>query len=313
MNKIEIPEIGFDTEIPSHWDEMDADQRGFCLKQAVWASLGIISPDEAKVRCLYKLLDIERDWKTVMKERISSKLMLDERNSKIYLLAQQLIVFLFVANEKGQLEVNYDTVYNHFPQLHAGKTILHGPAHLMGDVSFGEFRAAVEYMNEYFANREEISLCRMIACLWRPEREGYEEAKKAEDFDGLRRQPFNRAKVEENAKFVLRVPTFERVGVLLWFTYTMGYIQREDLILGGMEVNFSPLFPKAKKTDPDSYREENRRDKGYGWTSVVNAVAKEGPFGDVAKTDKTSLFELLLYMLEMHEQNQKLKLKNRKK
>jgi hypothetical protein len=93
----------------------------------------------------------------------------------------------------------------------------------------------------------------------------------------------------------------------------MGYIQREDLILGGMEVNFSPLFPKAKKIDPDSYREGDRRDKGYGWTSVVNAVAKEGPFGDVAKTDKTSLFELLLYMLEMHEQNQKLKLKNRKK
>lgn len=310
MNTIELSEKEINMEIPSHWDEMDADQRGYCLKQALWASLDLITVDEAKIRCLYHLLGIERDWKSVMKERISSREAVMEKNSRIYLLAQQLITFLFKTTEKGSLEINYDTVYNHFPELTAGKTKLYGPAHLMADISFGEFRAAIECMNEYFENREEMALCRLIACMWRPERDGFEAAKRSDDFDGYRRQPFNRAKIEQNALAVKNVSTVTRTGILLWFTYTLQYIQSEDLILGGSQVNFSPLFPKAKKVDIET---EDRRDRGYGWVSVLNSVSKEGPFGDTSKTEKVGLFDVLLYMLEMHDQNQKLKAKTKKR
>lgn len=309
MNTVELAEREIKVEIPSHWDEMSADQRKYCLKQALWASLNVITVDEAKLRCLYHLLDIERDWKSVMKERISSKEAIMEKNSRIYLLAQQLITFLFKSTDKDELEINYDTVYNHFPELTSGKTILYGPAHLMADISFGEFRAAIECMHEYFESREEMALCKLVACLWRPERDGYEAARRSDDFDGYRRQPFNRAKIEENALAVKQVSTVTRTAILLWFTYTLQYIQSEDLLLGGNQVNFSPLFPKSRKVDES----EDRRDRGYGWVSVLNSVSKEGPFGDTSKTEKVGLFDVLLYMLEMHEQNQKLKAKMKKK
>ena len=150
MNTVELAEKDIKVEIPSHWDEMSADQRRFCLKQALWASLEIITVDEAKLRCLYHLLDIERDWKSVVHDRLSSRELVMEKNSRVYLLSQKLITFLFKTNEKGALEINYDTVYNHFPELTAGKTKLYGPAHLMADISFGEFLAAIEFMYYYF-------------------------------------------------------------------------------------------------------------------------------------------------------------------
>ncbi|EMS34617.1 hypothetical protein C943_03304 [Mariniradius saccharolyticus AK6] len=310
MNTVEIPEKSIKLEIPSHWDEMSDSQRRYCLKQAVWASLGIIGVQEAKVRCLYHLMDIERDSRSVMWDRIRSEAQVSDKYSRIFLLCEELVTFLFAANEKGELEINYDTVYNHFPELRASKVTLYGPAHLCADLTFGEFRAAIEYMESSFQSRDDMDICRMIACLYRPERQDYDMVAHSESWDGQRKQPFNRALVPVNAGLVAKIGTVYRTAVLLWFSYVVKYIQTEDLQIGGVTVNFSPLFGgKRKAMDDDAPRSGS----GYGWISVLNAIAKEGPYGDMDKTEKAGLFDVLLYMLEMHEQNEKLKQKSKKK
>lgn len=304
MNSLSIPERSIDIEIPAHWDEMNDGQRRYCLTQAVFASLGIITPTEAKVRCLYYLLEIKRDHQSIAKERMWPAERVMEKNSRIFLLCEELITFLFRKNDKDQMEINYDTIMNHFPEVKAGKKKLFGPGHLLADITFGEFRAALEEMGEYFETREQESLSRMIACLYRPERAEYETLCKAEDFDGMRREPFNRARIEENAVYASKLPAVIRMAILLWFTYTIDYIQKEDLVLGGREVNFSLIFTGGEGS--------GQRDNS-GWTGVLYTIAEKGTFGNIQATDRAGLLDLLLYMYDKEIENRKIKARAKRK
>ncbi|MEX2566635.1 MAG: hypothetical protein WD431_11880 [Cyclobacteriaceae bacterium] len=305
MNTLELPEKSTHLEIPSHWDEMNQAQRLYCLSQAVKASAGVIRSEEALVRCFYHLAEIQRDYKSVAMERIMSEEQRMEKQSRTWLLAETLCGFVFRENEKKELEICYETVYNHFPVIRAGKVKLYGPGHLLADLTFGEFRAALEEMNEYFETRESECMDRFLACLYRPERSGYAELSKREDFDGFRREPFNRSRISVNAEHTKNIGQVIRTSVLIWFSYLIGYIQKETLILGGVEVNFSSLFSGGSG--------EGRRSRGNGWVSVLHNVAKEGPFGDVGKTDKMGLFDVLLYMKDCDDQNREMKRKLKKK
>jgi hypothetical protein len=303
MNTLELPEKSIKLEIPSHWDEMTQVQRVYCLQQAVKASNGVISPEEAMVRSFYHLADVQRDYRSVAMERIMSEEQRMEKQSRTWLLAETLCGFLFRENDQGKLEVSYETIFNHFPVIMAGPVKLHGPGHLLADLSFGEFRAALEEMNEYFETREGECLHRFLACLYRPERKNYPALIQSEDFDGHRREPFNRARISINAKHTSQVQQVIQIAVMLWFSYLIGYVQKEPLTLGGVEVSFSNLFSGGG----------NEGRSGSGWVSVLHNVAKEGPFGTVEKTDKMGFFDVLLYMKDCDDQNRKMRRKLKKK
>jgi hypothetical protein len=304
MNSLMLPDKSISIEIPSHWDEMNKKQRDYCLKQAVMSSSGILSVDEAKVRSFYHLAEIERDYKSVAREKVMSEEFVQEKNSKALLLAEQLCGFMFKENSQGEIEICYDTIYNHFPVILSGSTRLYGPAHLFADLSFGEFRAAIEEMKEFFETKEPGDLNRMLACLYRPKRMNYDAVSKRDDFDGNIREPFNRARIASNADYFKSVPHVTKTAILLWFTYMLDYIQKEDLVLGGELVNFSGLFGGETA--------EGRRPRGSGWVTVLHQIAKQGPFGDAEKTDKMGLFDVLLYMKDCHEENEEIKRKSKK-
>tara|TARA_R110002020_G_scaffold475112_1_gene708630 strand:+ start:20441 stop:21346 length:906 start_codon:yes stop_codon:yes gene_type:complete len=301
MNLVEIPEREIKIEVPDHWDEMTPEQVDFCLQQAVHASLGVIEVLEAKLKCLYFLLDIQRDWKTERWERINSKDLVKHKNVKIFLLAERLITFLFKENEEGKLEVNFNTLTNHFPELTAGKTTLYGCADMLTDLTFGEFRAAVEEMNEYFATKDQNKLSRMIACLYRPAPEDLPNRRKSLDWDGKTREPFYRARITENAIHATKLSVAHRNGILLWFTFCLNFIQKNELTIGGSEVDFRILFSGGSEGS------------GTGWTGVLYAIAEKGIFGNTDQADQAGLFDVLLYMYDKELENRKIKAKSKKK
>lgn len=303
MNRIEIPGRSIVVEFPEHWNEMNAEQLAFCLKQAVFASLKVITPDEARMRCFFHLAQIERDWKTVAWEKIQSAERVREKNANIFLISERLMGFLFRETEKG-IEVNYDTIMNHFPVIRVNKILLHGPSHLLADLTFGEFRAAVEEMQEYFSGKDPENLSRMIACLYRPERRELATAREAENWDGRIREPFNRAKLDQHAELTAKLGVIHRTAILLWFAYTIDYIQKQDLILGGREVNFSLLFGGSGG--------ESGGGTGSGWTGVLYSISEKGIFGNAEATDRAGLFDVMLYMFDKDQENRKIKAKMKK-
>ena len=291
MNQVEIPDRTIKLEVPEHWDEMDPEQLHYCLQQAVLAGTGLISAETAKIRAMYKLLDIQRDWRAVAWERIQSERTVREKNANAFLLSEQLMGFMFVSVE-GKLEVSYETVMNHFPVVKAGRVKLHGPAHLLSDLTYGEFRAAVDEMGEFFESKgtDQEALSRLIACLYRPERTSLAADRLSRDWDGKIQEPFNRARVDEHAKLTAKLGVVHRTAILLWFTYTISYLQERDLMIGGRAVNFSLLFPKGASGE--------EKKKGAGFTGILYSVAETGIFGNAAATDQVGLFDILIYLYD---------------
>lgn len=299
MNTIEIPDIGYKAELPSHWDEMTPDQVVYCLKQAILSSLGVVDPVEAQVRCLYFVLDIERDWKTERWERIQEKSQVDEKWSRIIILSEQIFGFLFKENDRGLLEVQYDTLINYFPVLRSGKLDLYGPADLLTDLSFGEFRTAIEEMNKFFEDKSTESLDRFVACLYRPARPDLDQLKKSVEWDRVVREPFNLARLPEVAQLTHKLSTVEKRAVLLWFSFCLQFIQKQDIPIGDREINFEILFNGNGSGEG----------KGSGWTGVLHSIAEKQIFGTADQVDRRNVFDLLLYMYDKELENKKLKAK----
>lgn len=327
MNLVEIPQINFSAEIPSHWDEMTHLQVDHCLKMAILASFGLITPIEAKVRCLYHLLDIQRDWKTEVWEKTQSQATVLEKNSKAVILAEQLCSFIFKETQEVRsktqdattalvnrtssivdqdspnktLEVCYNTLTNHFPQLHAGKTILNGPAAMLSDITFGEFRTAMIHMQTYFESKakDQTALSRMIGCLYRPAPDDLYDRMKSNDWDGQTRIPFNPDRIGVYESHAAKLSIVHRNAILLWFTFCIDWIKKSDLVLNGMEVNFSILFNKPIEGGG----------QGLGWTGVLFSVSEKKIFGDADDVDRRNFLEVLLYLYDKELENIRLKTK----
>lgn len=323
MNLIEIPEISFRAEVPSHWDEMKPTQVAFCAKQAILASFGLISPIEAKVRCLYHLLDIQRDWKTEVWEKNQHQALVLEKRSKAIILSEQLCSFIFKESEDRRpkteeqessvsglpssvLEVNYNTVTNHFPQLQAGKTLLHGPGSLLTGLKFGEFRHALTFMQDYFDSKakDQRALSKMLACLYRQGPENLPELMKQNDWNGQTRVRFNFERIEEYADHCDRLSAVQRTTILLWFTFCIDFIKKEEIPINGVPTRFGILFEGSGSSG-----------QGTGWTGVVYSVAEKRIFGDADGVDERDFFEVLFYLYDKKLENKRIeaKLKSKKR
>jgi hypothetical protein len=300
MNRVEIPSIEFDEEIPSHWDEMTPAQVLFCGKQAIMAAAGEISPLEAKVRCLYELLEIERDWKTEAWEHNQPKAVVREKNSKVVILSEQLCGFIFKQTE-ASMEVCYNTLTNHFPCIQAGKRLLYGPGDMLTGLTFGEFRTAMVHMQNYFEHKQEEHLSRFLACLYREPYADLEDRKRSNDWNGQSRVPFNADRIEDYAQATAQMSVTHRKLILLWFTFCIDFIKTKTIPINGVDVDFSILF------------EGNSSGPGTGWNGVLYGVAEKRIFGDADRVDRREWLEVLFFLYDKELENRRIKLKMKSK
>lgn len=319
MSTLTIGEKELSVSIPSHWDEMSPEQIKYCIGawQEAVAKGDLLS---AQVRCFYKLSGIRRSWKSIFLEKIMPSDWVLEKNANIAMLSEELTAFMFRVTENAS-EISYDTVTNHFPVIRTKQGIdLYGPSDLLADLTFGEFRAAIEELDEYYAlirqngppvrgaSSEIVTdeqLSRFIACLYRPLRKKYRKVSRSETFDGFKREPFNRMLIEPNMMKVNSMHPVHRTIILLWFTWCVSYIQTGDLVISGREISLRRLFPRplAKSEKKGAAGAKDRS----GWVSILYAISKEGVFGDAAQTDKVGLFDILLYMYDQHREIQRQK------
>lgn len=389
MTTLELEERNLTIQIPSHWDEMTPDQIFFALHVILQPN----SPFEggrkgksggqgdvttAQIKIFYNLANIKRSWRTILWEKMMPADQVFQKNANASQLALHCTSFLFtnrhpegrsvdqtegsnlqLATSGLQLELNYNTILNHFPKILSAKSnvlsskfyllnsfvyrlassccllnpkYLYGPAHLLSDLTYGEFRAALEELNDYFdlvreskaipplkggakgksagrgmSKESQHQLARFLATLYRPQRKNYKAHSRSETFDGNRREPFNRNLIEKNARYTRHMHPIHQQAVLLWFTYTIHYIQTEELTISGRTISLKQIFKKPPKNPPS---EEDVKGKSQNaWTSILYTIAKDGVFGSAEATDKVGLFDILLYLYDQHMENQRLKAK----
>lgn len=310
MHTIEIPDNKKTISIPEHWDECTPDQLAMILQRAYQVSSGIIDMNTFYIIVFAKLTGLKAGSRYHFLRRLAPRKFSDI-NATIFQLAQQLCSWPFAQapqldpDEPPRMELNYDTVKNLLTPIKAGGVTFYGPADLLSDITFAEFRAALREMDAHIeaakdpeATTEALEyLNRFMAILYRPAKEKPGQ-----------RAAYNPDDLHTYTHLAKAIPLWQKNTALLWFTYCIKFIQTEDINIDGQIINLAVLFPKSTGGTGTAK-------KGIGWAGLLFDVAKDGPFGDAEKTDRIGLFDILLYMYKNHHDNKEMerKLKTKKK
>lgn len=283
MHTLQIPDKNITIELPEHWDECTHEQRDYILSEVSKATSGSQSLMACKANIFVHLTDLHLTPNYIVRNR---KGLADTTNERITLLAEKLCAWPFTTVD-DEVQVQYNSIVNPYPEIkHKGKT-WKGPADLLQDLTFLQFRTALADLSDITKNQNEETVHQFIENLYTPNPEPRTS------------QPAPRTPL----------PAHQAQAILLWFTYCIQIIQTTPLEIQGSEIDFSVLFPKNSHSG-ESENTQPQTLNNLGWTALLFDISESGVFGTTQDTDKTNIYTILMFLLKKYQDNQKLK--NRK-
>lgn len=273
-------------EIPTTWEELTTDQFCFLLKLVHDAR-----PDDVTIGdLLLKFAD------HLLGEM---QIIAPERRTQYYTLVDDIaktLDWIFIQDEDGNYVMDFCTTENLLPEISG----FLGPQSHGSDLTFGEYRLAVDMMNRYTKEKEVFFLNALCGILYRDPAPGKDES----DFGGSLRMKFNKHSVERYSLRFEQVPEHVKWGVYLWFSYFNRYlIDGGEFIIEGNTLSFESLFDEG---GGDEIGEGN-----IGLMSIVFTLADTGTFGNAEQTDETLLFPILMKLWNDKQMVEKLKRNDR--
>ena len=288
MTEILFHKTGQTIQIPSSWDEMTDEQIQFVFQTMDLCSREDKSPLEFNIRILYNLMNMELSQNTVLTSRL-----FPERSLRIaentFRLCQDCLDFLFAKKEdQDDPELSYPLIRNSLPVLKTRRLIgrrLVGPADLLQDLTFGEFRRAISSQQAFFKSHNIADLNEMIAHLYRP---ASRRANKAGRFV----KPFRTECFEKEVKAVAGIPTWQKNLVLMWVSNCVKFLQTGKLEINGEEMDLNSLFSGGSGGGPS-----------FGWNDLAVQIARENILGNIEDVDNEPLFSIISIMWTNHKEN----------
>ena len=265
MTRIEAYESGRVSEIPSGWAEMSPEQIRYAYRMYGRCD----SPLEFNVRMLYHLLGLRmRPPKGNAAENV-------------YLLCEQCLGFLF-KEEDGVARLAFDGVANPLPRV--GHR--YGPADLLQDLTFGEFRAAAMAVQAFGRSQDPSDLDDFLAILYRSRCRKTNRA-------GRRAGPMSGRGFRRDRRAAARMRPWRKNLILSWFCCCLQYLQREKLVLNGEEVDLSKLFaPEGSASNGPAVT----------WNDLLVQLAKDQTIGNIDRVDEEPLFSVLQILWSNHKE-----------
>ncbi len=274
-------------EIPEMWEELAPDQFAYLLRLVFEAK-----PDEVTI---HDLLLKFADYLLGEKQFIAP-----DKRTQYYKLVNDVagtMDWIFARDEDDNFLLNFETTYNLLPEL-AGYL---GPQSHGSDLTFGEYKAAVDMMNRYSQEKDLFFLDALCGILYR------KPALKKLNPEGITmRENFSKHKIDRYARNFEKVPEYLKWGVYLWFAYFNRYlIEGGPFIIDGNTLSFESLFERDDTTDGAE------KDQVIGLMSIVFTLADSGTFGNVSQTEEALLFPVLMKLLHDKQMFEKLKRNDR--
>lgn len=296
MRTVEIPDIGFKTEIPSSFDEMRQDE--FILFSKLYLDLQAekITYDDLKTKMVLKFLGVKYSMKYDL---------LPDQNKAV--VAENLfrlsetVDFLFKQSEvNGQqvLSINSPWTKTHITEINGYS----GPGDLLADISFIEYKNAHVAAIEYLSDRDEFNLDYFCAVLYRKCQLAFPLIGKQ-----CRRPKFDETKTAKNATAFKNWPMEVKYAILLDFLAFEEYIKTGTFKIDGKDISFDILF----KGDPDE-GETADESENAGLTGLLFTLAESRVFGSVKETAEQNLYDVLFRLWQLQKQSEKLNLKVKK-
>ncbi|WP_303181737.1 hypothetical protein [uncultured Butyricimonas sp.] len=294
MNMIEIPEAGKKVVYPASWGECNRSQIRFIFRQALQLIGGNIGMTEFKIRVLYFLAGMKREKRHERKERMLT----GEQLARKYLnvvMAADTIDFMF-REQKGQQLFEYNRVGNVIPVIRGGMKRVYGPSEALFNITFGEYMVAFDFFRHYVEHKDENSLNKLCAVLYRPKRRG--------KIDNDIRVEFNANESVRRAKWWRRVSLVDRFIIYSWFAACDNFFKTGDIEVDGNRISFRGLFKQAGG--------DELGEKDIGLTGVLMSVAESGTFGTLEDVNRTNLYTVLLKLYHWHLEHKRIEQKSKK-
>ena len=193
--------------------------------------------------------------------------------------------------QDGGLSLVYRSTGNLLPRV--GEWT--GPLSHGEDLTFGEFREALQHCQHYEDGQNQTALAALAGLLYRPKatpRQQHEQQ--------LLRQPYDWDTLDSQIKRGRQMEPWQQWGIYAWFAYFAEYLTTGTFNIGGEEVSFAPIF------------ESNGRqgDSRGSLLEVGITMAESRVFGTQKEVDHTPLLRVMLKLLMDYRSLEKLKKKH---
>ncbi len=287
MNTLTFHETGQTAEIPSGWDEMTPSQIQYVFRTFDECIREGASPLLFNIRVLYHLLGLGTPKKyltlTYKEPKVAEQIC-----ENIYWLCHSCLDFLLTTEEEGGVpRLAYDSIRNSLPVVRSRfGPLLTGPADLLQDLTFGEFRHAAAALNTFFRSKEIADLDECIAYLYRPRSSKANRA-------GRKVQPLKESTFRKNVSMAAALPVWKKNLIMMWFSNCINHIQTRSAEIDGELVDFSQLFTSSGK--PSKHP--------YNWNDLQVQIARDNVIGNIDRVDEEPLFKILSIMWTNYKEN----------
>ena len=285
MTELSIYESGRTVSIPSSWDEMSPRQVRRVFRMYFDAARKGLSPLDLNVRILYFLLGLKPSAGQLILESVLPGVR-ERRAENVYMLCEKCLGFLFTTSEDGSsVSLSFNTVRNPLPRTGCG---LLGPADLLQDLTFGEFRHAAVALNDFFKSGKIEDLDECITHLYR---RGCRKSNRA----GRNVPAVTQANIGLHKRRAARLPMWQKTLIMMWFSACLKYLQEGQVVIDGEMVDMAALFSGNADTDG----------LGYSWNDLLIEISKEQTLGNMDRVEEEPLFSILSIMWHNYKEGKR--------
>ena len=283
MHKIAFNNIT--REFPACVDQMTPEQYRYFAFLELNRQMGKISMKQLEVQFVYFALNMVR---TSNAPKVVENVNLLRKLVKPYFTTQK-------AKGKTNTIVDLNFLQNPLKEIEPEKDlVLLGPSEALTNCTYEEvFVYGHAALLEFSNTMNEEALDRLVAILYRPA-----------NANG-KRPKFDPETYEDNIPLVENLHPEVKFGVYLFFASCIKFITTATTldIGGGNTVNIAQLF----KPDPGQ-----KSSKGIGPVGLIYSIAESGVFGNARETASQGVYDVLIRMVQLHEQAKEMK-KNAKR
>lgn len=261
MTCIESYETGRRTLIPSSWEEATPEQVRALFRIHGDTVRDGGAPLDFAVHALYYLLGIRPTLRDAACEATA-------RN--VHDLASRCLGWLL--DDSGQPA--YRSLANPLPR--AGR--LQGPADLLADLTFGEFRHAATAFAEFGRTADPEALDECIAILYRTPRGSENRA-------GRKTGPPEGKHFRRDREAVRReMEPWQKNLVAVWFANCLRHLQTGHVLVNGEDIDLSQLFGGGEGGPAST------------WNDLAVQLAKQGTIGTMERVEAEPLYSVISVM-----------------
>jgi len=273
MHTIEIPKLKRTIEFPSEVSELNSEQFVYFAGLVTKFNNKKIDFDTFKYLLVRNLLNLADN--------------LNFNSHYNAVLITELMDSFFTITEKDGVKniiIDLHFVDNKILSFKKGKTLYIGPKDALQNITFAEYIDAYGYFLEYSKSKNIKALDKLIATLWR------KHIFDSPDFSEDTREPYNKKLVGKHAWDLKHLSFDKKYAAYLFFSACQQYITSAKIEIEGVEIDLSIIF-KSDSNEPSK--------SNIGLVGVLFKMAESSVFGDIEKTGKQNLWDVLIRMYQV--------------